>query len=121
MNRYGRMALEYHRRFLPRAFAEIRDPERFFAEAGDEIETAISDMRDEILGRQRPGETLEEFRLRSYQALRTAEEVVLADHHLLTADPEPTDEDPTISDDPELAEYFRDLAEVNETIARIYE
>ena len=42
----------------------------------------------EILGPPRPGESLEDYRLRSYQALATAEELILADHHLFQ--PEPT-------------------------------
>lgn len=118
MNRYGRMSLQYHRRYLPQGFAEIRDPERFFAAAGEEIEAEIGALRDEILGRQRPEESLEDYRLRSYQALRTAEELVLADHHLLTAQPEVGEEVDT-TDDPDLAAYYRDLAEVNEAITKL--
>lgn len=124
MNRYGQMALDYNRRFRPKAFAEVAEPERFFAAAGEEMQAAIGGLHDEILGRQRAGETPEEYRLRSYQALRTAEEVVLADHHLLTAapessDPESSDGDPDI--DPELTAYYRTLLEIHETIPRLYE
>lgn len=119
MNRYGRMALAYNREFRPKAFAELADPERFFAEAGEEMEAAISGLRGEILGRQHAGENPEEYRLRSYQALRTAEELVLADHHLLTVEPEGGDQDS--DDDPDLAAYYRTLMEIHETIPRLDE
>jgi hypothetical protein len=120
MNRYGRMALEYNRTHLPQAFGEIADPERFFTEAGEEIEAAIGEVRDQILGARRPGESLDEYQLRSSHSLKAAEELVLADHYLLVAVPE-ANEDPEPEDDPELAAYYRDLAEVNEAIAKLYE
>lgn len=119
MNRYGRMALDYNREYLPKAFAQIEDPEVFFAAAGEEIEAAIGEMSGQLLGERRPGESLEEYRLRSSRSARTAEELVLADHYLLTAEAEQADPDTT--DDPELADYYRDLAEVNAAIAKLYE
>jgi hypothetical protein len=103
MNRYGRMAQDYTRENLPKAFAEIEDPERFFTEAGEEIEVAIGEVHAQILGDRRPEETKEEYQLRSSHSLRMAEELVLADHYLLVAEPETEDPDPT--DDPEQAAY----------------
>jgi hypothetical protein len=115
MNRYGRMAQDYTRENLPKAFAEIEDPERFFTEAGEEIEVAIGEVHAQILGDRRPEETKEEYQLRSSHSLRTAEELVLADHYLLVAEPET--EDPT--DDPEQAAYNEALAEFNEAIEAV--
>jgi hypothetical protein len=91
MNRYGRMALEYNREHLRRAFAEIEDPERFFTEAGEEIEAAIAEVHAQLLGERRPGETVEEYRLRSSRSKTMAEELVLADHYLLVPEPETQD------------------------------
>lgn len=70
MNRYGRVALEYTRDHLPRAFAEIEDPEVFFTDAGAEIETEIGQMREQLRGARRPGETQDEHRLRSSHSSR---------------------------------------------------
>lgn len=66
-------------------------------------------LRDEILGPIRPGENLEEFRLRSYQALATARELIQAE----VGPPEISEE---WSDDPTLQESYRHLAEINQAI-----
>lgn len=116
MNQYGRMALDYTSHSRPTAFAQIEDPERFFTEVGEEIERAIVGVRDQILGDPRPGESPEEYRRRSYQAWGTAEELVLADHWLLVAEPEIGEDGPDTTDDPELEDYYRTLAIVNEPI-----
>jgi hypothetical protein len=122
MNRYGRMAYEYTRRYRPAAFAGISNPEVFFAEAGEEMQAAISRARDEMLGEQGPGEGLEEYVQRSSQALQMAEDAVLADNRLLGAAPEmdPDDLEGDLESDPELAEYYRDLAKVNRVIKGLY-
>lgn len=120
MNRYGQMALDYQRTNRPAEFRTIRDPQRFFTAAGEEIATAIAAMRDQIVGPRRPGETAEAFSRRSSQASATAEELVLRDHHLLTASPE-SETDETTPDDPDLAAYRRDLAAANDAILLLYE
>jgi hypothetical protein len=84
---------------------------RFFTEIGEEIQATVTSRRDEILGPPRPNEAAEAYRLRSYQALAAAEELVMADHHLLQS--ETIDQDEA---DPITADYFRDLALLNETI-----
>jgi hypothetical protein len=122
MNRYGRLALDFNRRHRPVACSKIPDPETFFAEAGETIAARVSAARDEILGPRRPSEDLEAYRRRSYQALATAEETVLADHHLFqpenpptaTGEPATDEEDP--ADDPDLARRYRLLDEINRTI-----
>jgi hypothetical protein len=114
MNRYGQMALEHSRQHRPDAYSQIPDPARFFAEAGNEIAAAVSRLRDELLGPPGAGETPEEYRRRSYQALATAEELTLADHPLFQPDPPEETED--WSDDPDLARRYRDLAEINQAL-----
>nr|HRC63471.1 hypothetical protein [Dehalococcoidia bacterium] len=81
---------------------------------GEQIAAAVSQLRDEILGPPKAGETPEEYRLRSYQALATAEELTLADHPLLQ--PDPSEETEDWSDEPDLARHYQDLAEINEAI-----
>ena len=121
MNRYGQLVLEHSRTHRPDAYSQIPDPNEFFTEAGATIATAISDLRDQILGPPRTNEGLEAYRHRGYQAWSTAEEIVLTDHHLLqpvttetTETTETADED--LEDDPELADRYRLLAEINQII-----
>lgn len=114
MNRYGQMALDHSRQHRPDAYSQIPDPAQFFDEAGEEIAATVTRLRDEILGPPKPDETLEEYRLRSYQALATAEELTLADHPLFQPDPSAETED--WSDDPDLARHYQDLAEMNQAI-----
>ncbi len=107
MNRYGQIALDQHRNHRPTEHAQITDPASFFEKVGEEIQAEVTSRRDQILDRQRPGETIEDYRLRSYQALATAEELTLADHYLFQAETENPD------DDPLLAAAVADLAKVN--------
>ena len=115
MNHYGQLVHDHNRRHRPRAYSQIQDPDRFFDEAGEQIQAEVTARRDEILGALRPGEDLEAYRLRSYQALTTAEELTLADHQLLQPEPDETDPDDW-EDDPTLERHYRHLAEINETI-----
>ena len=114
MNTYGRLALDHNRRHRPRAYAQIPNPDRFFETAGEEIQAAVTAARDELLGDQRPDETIEDYRLRSYQALTTAKELVLADHHLFQV--EQTEDLIETDEDPDLERHYRHLAEINQTI-----
>lgn len=112
MNRYGQIALEHHRRHRPNEHARVPDPEKFFTEIGEEIQAQITVRRDEILGQPRPGETPEDYRLRSYQALATAEELTLSDHYLFHPEENPD----TDRDDPILSQYAADLDSINRTL-----
>lgn len=114
MNRYAQIALDQHRRHRPLEHSLIGDPTRFFTEIGTQIQAEVTSLRDEILGPPRTGETPEDYRLRSYQALTAAQETILADHHLFQPETEESAEpDGT---DPDLERYFHDLAAINRTI-----
>ena len=115
MNRYGQMALDHNRRHRPDAYSQIPDPEDYFAGAGEAIAAEVIRLRDEILGRMRPGENPEDYRLRSYQALATAEELILADHFLFQPDTSGETADDW-SDDPDLDRRYRTLDEINQAI-----
>lgn len=105
MNHYGRLAMSHTRNHRPRAFSQIQDLERHFGEVGERIQAAVTALRDQITGRQQPGETLLEYRRRAHQALWTAEETVLDDLAWLPAEPKAREET-----DPDLAAYRRQLA-----------
>ena len=113
MNRYGRLALEQMRRQQPGLLATIPDPEGYFTTAGEQMQAAVTAARDEILGSVRPGETLEQFRQRSYSALRQAEELVLSDQP--PRDDEPVEDEP----DPALESYYSTLTGMADVTSRL--
>lgn len=82
MNEYGQRALDHDRIHYPERFATITDPQAHYLEVGERAQTAVTDLRDQLLGPQRTEETLDQYRGRSHQALRQAEELVL--HEILT-------------------------------------
>ncbi|HWL41563.1 MAG TPA: hypothetical protein VNQ73_01370 [Ilumatobacter sp.] len=116
MNHYGQLLQNQHRIARPTEHAAISDPKAFFTEIGEQVQSQITELRDQLLGSQRPGETLEDYRLRSYQAQATAEEMVLADQHLTTPESD-EDEDLTIDDDPAVASYYLRLAMIDQALA----
>lgn len=113
MNQYGHQLQNRHRIARPDQHATISDPDTFFSQLGDLAQSQITELRDQLLGSPRPDESLEDFRLRSYQALATAEEIVLTDL-LPTAEAE---EDMTMSDDPTVASYYLRLATIDQALA----
>ncbi|MBK5224110.1 MAG: hypothetical protein JJE52_14795 [Acidimicrobiia bacterium] len=111
MNHYGQLAMNHSRRHRPTAYASIDGPAGFFTRAGEEIQDLVTIRHDEILGSLRPGENLEDYRLRSYQARSMAEELTLADHHLFQAEDDPDEETET---DPAMERYWRELDRINQ-------
>ena len=113
MNHYGQLALDHSRNHRPVAYSQIPDPDEFFAEAGEEIAAAITETRAQTLGPPRVDEGLESYRRRGYQALATAEELVLTDHFLFQ--PETTTAE-DFDEDPDLADRYRLLDEITRVI-----
>lgn len=107
MNNYGQLMFDHYRQHRPSQLARIAEPNSYFTTVGEEIQTAVTQLRDEILGRPGPSENPEDYRRRSYQALRQAEELVL--HEILS--PEATAE-MTVEDDPETLAYRARLAAI---------
>lgn len=112
MNQYARLALEHNRRHRPTEFEQIADPMAFFSAAGEEIQDEVTELRDKILGPRRRTESIDHYRLRGYQALATARETLLAEHPLFQIEQESEDN----QQDPDLVEYFAQLAMVTEAI-----
>jgi hypothetical protein len=114
MNSYGQMLLDHYRKHRPTQLERIADPIQHFATVGEEIQATVTDLRGQILGPTKPGENLEEYRHRSYQALRQAEELVL--HEILAPPPEmqaPTAEDPAV------LEYRAKLGAIGKTTSQL--
>lgn len=114
MNRYGQMALDHYQRHHPDRLAAMDDPIRHFTDLGHQTQTAITDLRDRILGPQRPGENPASYRSRGRQALRQATEIVLTE---LLPPASDTERDPV--EDPELDSYRADLALINDQLSRL--
>ena len=113
MNHYARMALEHTKRHRPTFFASLTDPIAHFSILGEEIQGQVTRLRDELLGPPRPDESLEEYRLRGYQALREAEEIVLTE-----AVWQPGEETTTpTADDEETLAYRAQLATISKALA----
>jgi hypothetical protein len=80
MNNYGQMVLDHYRQHRRTELAWIADPIRYFTTVDEEIQVAVTDLRDQILGpsgRANP----QDYRHRTYQALRQAEELVHSRPH----------------------------------------
>lgn len=113
MNNYGQMLLDHYRQHRPAQLARIADPIQHFTAVGEEIQAAVTDLRDQILGPTKPGENLEEYRHRGYQALRQAEELVL--HEILA----PPEEQVALREDPEILDYRTRLGAIAKATSRI--
>jgi hypothetical protein len=114
LNRYGLMALEFCRKHRPIAWAQTVNPESTFEDVGAQIQAEVTRVRDELMGPPRPNEHATDLQRRGAQSLRTAEELVLENHPAFR--PETTPDDETTEDDPELSDYWRALATVNQAI-----
>jgi hypothetical protein len=57
MNKYGALLMRQWKRADPQRFAEIPDPEVFFAAKGTELEQEISTLAASLAGPDRAGET----------------------------------------------------------------
>ncbi len=56
MNRYGQLAQEHWRRWLPIRYAAIPDPEDFFSTLGQEVQDQVADLSVQLEGPDLPGE-----------------------------------------------------------------
>jgi hypothetical protein len=120
MNRYGQMALNHWRKWLPKSLEGIKDPETYFSTLGLEVAQAIDELADRLAG---PGSSDEPYLHRVGrlgEARMTAESEILREMVLLPPeseiDQEPEPEAPWLPvvqhpDDPEWQrdrEYWAD-------------
>jgi hypothetical protein len=109
VNKYGEMVMTFNRQHRPEAFAELSKPDEFFSAVGEQIAAEVRTLATEL--QSSPSRTP----MTMDQARRAAEEIVLADHWLLIAEPE-AEEDLARDGDPAVAQRYRDLAEINAAI-----
>lgn len=93
MNKYGTIALEHWRQYLPARYAAIENPQTYFAELGEEVDAEIARRWAEMQAAagNPPGEDFTDRVGRLNNLKKQAEETVLAERVLLP--PEPGAED----------------------------
>jgi hypothetical protein len=79
MNWLGEIARAYFTRW----YEPIEDPDKFFAEVGEELAHQVDEFADELAGQARPGEGYLEQAARLLRARAQATEIVLAGTSLL--------------------------------------
>ena len=94
MNHYGAQAMRHWRSHLPTRFTQITNPETFFTELGEQVETEVEELTFQLAGDDPPpppGEPASflDKAARINTAKRMAEERVLAELVLLPAETEP--------------------------------
>jgi hypothetical protein len=77
VNRYGVIAQRHWARWLPRQYAAISDPERFFTTLGEEVARQIDDLTDDLVGEIRQGDSYLAHVGRLFTARAIAEEFIL--------------------------------------------
>ena len=103
MNHYGDQAMKHWRTHLPTRFAQITDPETFFTDLGDRVQTEVEELTLQRTGDDpplTPGEpaSMLEKAARITAAKRMAEEQVLAELVLLPSEVDPELEPETDSE-----------------------
>jgi hypothetical protein len=78
MNRYGDTARSYWAQWLPEQYAQIADPETFFAALSEYAALMIDELADEAAGDDPPGEGYLDKVARLTAARRQAEQVIMA-------------------------------------------
>lgn len=95
MGRIAVLAEEHWKKYLPIAYAAIKDPEGFFLTLETEAEQQIEALEESLVPEPQPGETVAQRAGWLTSARRDAESAVLRDLVLLPAESETVTEDGT--------------------------
>ena len=77
MNRYGVIAQRHWRRWLPKQYAALGDPESFFTTLGEEVARQIDDLTDELVGEIKQSDSYLAHVGRLFAVRAFAEELIL--------------------------------------------
>lgn len=91
MNQLGATARDYFQEFLPSRFSELGNPDTFFNQLGEELESQVVRLTPQIAGLDSTEETYLDKLGRLEAARRQATELVLQE---MLYDPYPPEEDP---------------------------
>jgi hypothetical protein len=95
MNRYGTQAMRHWQQTDPARYHQIPDPQEFFTQLGEQVESEIQTLANALAGPDRPGETYMEKVGRLNMARFNAESDILREMVLI---PDPND--PEIDETP---------------------
>lgn len=87
MQKYGAMARDHWKRWLPKRYSKLEDPEMFFSNLGDEIEQKVQELTQALAGDDPPGEQYLEKVGRLQMARTNAESQILREMALLEPEP----------------------------------
>ena len=87
MNRYGAMARDHWRTWLPTRYAQISDPETYFQNLGQRVADQVAELSTTMSEDDPPGETYMDKVGRLTATRQRAEEIVLAEEVLLAPEP----------------------------------
>lgn len=95
MNKYGRLAMNHWKEVDPDRYAQIPNPQEFFSNLGEQVETQVFDLAYQIAGSDTKGEGFFEKVGRINNSRMRAEEIVLADLVWITSPEDDDDETPS--------------------------
>jgi hypothetical protein len=94
MNRYGTQAMRHWQQTDPARYQQIPDPETFFTELGEQVESEIQTLANALAGPDPPGETYLEKVGRLNMARFNAESDILREMVLIPEPEEPEEPAP---------------------------
>jgi hypothetical protein len=83
MNQYGLKAQEHWKRWLPKRYSQLGDPDSYFSNLGEEIQQRIEELSEALAGQDPPNEDFMITLGRLNMARQTAESQVLREMALL--------------------------------------
>jgi hypothetical protein len=93
-NGYGRLAQQHMERYLPSRYAQIDDPDRYFAGLGEEILDRVEELQPILAGQAPAGEQWLEMLGRMNMARLMAEEAVFGELVFLAPETDPEETQP---------------------------
>ncbi|MGI8665140.1 MAG: hypothetical protein ACR2N4_03790 [Jatrophihabitans sp.] len=122
MNRWGRQAHQHWATWRPNQLSQIEDPQTYFTELGETVETQIEALQIALAGDDPGGETYLQKLGRLRMARFDAEAQVLRELVLLPPESgHPQAEDPDYPTDPEDSEYPEDQGRLRDEDGHLLE
>lgn len=79
MNKYGKQAMDHWKSAAPQRYSQIENPTQFFFDLGQQVETQVLDLAEQLTAPDQPGEDSSEKAGRINAARNQAAEIVMAD------------------------------------------
>ena len=56
MNKYGKQAMDHWKSAAPQRYSQIENPTQFFSDLGQQVETQVLDLAEQLTAPDQPGE-----------------------------------------------------------------